>query len=348
MAIGRRQRAVLFQIVEQFITSGEPVASRHVARSPRISLSSASVRNVMAELEAEGLITREHKSAGCEPTDHAFRLYVDAMPERLRLPPQVRRRLQERLTSLRRELVEDMSWVARLVAEATHEAGVAVRPLGERSEVEAVSLVPLAPGKVLGVIVTAAGGVEKKMVSTSAELAAEELQAIANRLNHCFKGRGFDWVRARLAVPGEGDSELMPALDGAAAGLARELFSSSVSASEVQVAGTENLLMSQDFTEVDRVRSVVSLLHDRQRLLDEWRRLFTGGRTQVVIGRESEATAPGRLGMVATLFYRGGRRVGAVGVVGPRRMDYLRVVPVVEFVGETLTRMLDGRGVMNG
>ncbi len=349
MELGRRQRAVLFHVVERFIASGEPVASRHVAGSARIGLSPATVRAVMAELEAEGYLTRGHKSAGCEPTDRAFRLYVDAMPAHLTLPLPLRRQLQERLTALRRELVEDLAWVARLVADVTHEAGVAVRPLGERSDVEAVSLVPLAPGRALGVVVTTAGGIEKRLVSLPVDLSADELQVLANQLTHRFHGRDLAWVRANLdAVTADAAESGSAAADPVAEALARELFASTAAATEVEVAGTENLLMSDDFAEVSRVRSVVALLQDRQRLVAEWRQLFATDSTRVVIGEESAATEPGRLGMVATLFFRDGRQAGAVGVVGSRRMDYLRIVPVVEFVGDTLTHMLDSDGAVNG
>ena len=109
-------------------------------------------------------------------------------------------------------------------------------------------------------------------------------------------------------------------------------------------AGTDRLLQSAEFTEADRIRSLLSALHDRRRMASEWRRALDKGPTQVIIGRESDVTASGNLGMVATLFFKGGRRAGAVGVVGPRRMNYGRIVPVVKFIGDALTRMLEEPG----
>ena len=99
-----------------------------------------------------------------------------------------------------------------------------------------------------------------------------------------------------------------------------------------------------DFVDIERVRSLMATLQDRARLANEFRKAFARGRTQVLIGEESEATASGGLGMVATLYFRDSRRAGAVGVVGPRRMDYQRIVPVVEYVGDTLTQMLETSG----
>jgi len=123
-----------------------------------------------------------------------------------------------------------------------------------------------------------------------------------------------------------------------------QLFCRQGDDAEVRFAGTENLLASADFSEIDRVRSLISTLHDRSCLTKEFRRAFAHGRTQVLIGEESEATASGSLGIVATLYFRDRRRAGAVGVVGPRRLDYQRIVPVVEFIGDTLTQMLETPG----
>jgi transcriptional regulator of heat shock response len=126
--------------------------------------------------------------------------------------------------------------------------------------------------------------------------------------------------------------------------VARQLFSIDDRDVEVWVAGTDNLLATSDFVDIERVRSLLTTLQDRARIAKEFRRAFARGRTQVLIGEESEATASGSLGMVATLYFRDSRRAGAVGVVGPRRMDYQRIVPVVEYVGDTLTQMLETPG----
>jgi heat-inducible transcriptional repressor len=112
----------------------------------------------------------------------------------------------------------------------------------------------------------------------------------------------------------------------------------------VRIVGTENLLSSEEFAEVERVRLLLSTLQDRSRIASELRRAVARGRTQVLIGDESTATAPGGLGIVASLYFRERRKAGAIGVVGPRRLDYQKIVPVVEYIGETLTEMLDKPG----
>jgi heat-inducible transcriptional repressor len=239
-------------------------------------------------------------------------------------------------------LVEDLEWVAQVTAELTKEAGMAIRPVGEVPALEAISLIPLGGRRVLGVVVTSDGAVEKRVLIRDSEPLADELQNEANHLTLRFHGTSIDRIRnlveegswPSFADEGHRSAELT----------AEQLFSENLEVVELQVAGTDNLLMSSDFAEPDRMRSLVSTLQDHETIAREWRRAFRRGPTQVIIGRESAATASGNLGMVATLFFSGGRRAGALGVVGPRRMDYGRIVPMVEFIGDTLTRMLEEPG----
>ena len=348
--LSRRVMKVLCAIVELYIRSGGPVASREVARVSGLGLSSATIRNMMSELEESGYLSRPHASAGTVPSDRTLRLYVDTVSTGHRLSPVIRRRLTEQMNEVRRELVEDFAWVARLTADMTNEAGVAVRPFGVGRFLEAVSLVAMEGSRVLGLLVTADGAVEKRLLTLGCELTRDRLQEIANYLTVEFHGLNLDEVTAAVRTPADGRAETdRDALEQQAYEVIRGLVpSSNPPRVEVQVAGTDNLLQSEDFAEIERVRSLFATLDDQQRIVSEIRRALKRGSTQVIIGRESALTASGELGMVTTLFYKNGHRAGAVGVVGPRRMDYSRIVPVVDFIGDSLTKMLQEPGAMHG
>jgi len=340
---------VLCAIVELYIRSGGPVASREVARFSGLGLSSATIRNVMSELEDGGYLTRPHASAGTVPSDRTLRLYVDTVSSGSRLSPPVRHRLTRRMDELRRELVEDFAWVARLTADVTNEAGVAVRPFGLGRFLEAVSLIGMEGSRVLGLLVTADGTVEKRLLTLDSELTRDRLQEIANYLTMEFHGLNLDEVTAAFPRPsGDGTGSDRDALERQAYEVISALVPSDNRRVEVQVAGADNLLQSDDFAEIERVRSLFATLEDERRIVSEIRRALESGPTKVIIGRESALTASGELGMVTTLFYKNGQRAGAVGVVGPRRMDYTRIVPVVEFIGSSLTKMLQEPGAMHG
>jgi len=345
MELSKRALSVLCAVVELYIRNGEPVASQRVARHSRLGLSSATIRNVMAELEEGGYLTRLHSSAGRAPSDTGFRLYIDNLPRRSAPPPAVRDALASQIRAMRRELVEDIEWVAQLIAQATNEAGVAVRPLGEGPALEAVSLVLLEHRGVLGLIVGSDGSVEKRLVELDGNFSREDLHQLSNFMTRRLSGAPLQDANEFLTrldsgdEPGPDDELLVNAR-----AVVRQLSSVEDDDVEVRIAGTENLLISADFSEIDRVRSLLTTLEDRTCLAADFRRAFARGRTQVLIGRESETTARGNLGIVATLFFRDRRQVGAVGVVGPRRMDYQRIVPVVEYIGDSLTQMLETSG----
>jgi heat-inducible transcriptional repressor len=349
MSLSRRELAVLREIVSIYVHTGENVASRQVAQCSQLNLSAATLRNVMAELEERGLLSRSHTSAGCIPTDAGFRAYVDSLDQVRGLPAHTRKVLDDRLSLVRREPMEDLEWVAQLVAEMTQEAGIAVRPMGEELTLEVVSLVPMGNRRVLGVLVTQEGIIENRVATMDKEWPGEELQRIANYINHHMHGRVLESVesclqRLQLSVGKSSSDGEDSQLSHQAIRVWKLFFSGRNDNQEVLVAGANNLLRADDFAKVERMRSMLAVLDDRAGIVREWRRFFNKGRTQVIIGQESEITSSGKLGMVATLFYCDGRRAGALGAVGPCRMDYLRIVPMVEYIGDKLTRMLEQPG----
>jgi len=335
MVLNRRENVVLEEIVELFLTTGRPVASREVAARKGQSLSPASIRGVMARLEDHGLLARPHPSAGCIPTDKGLRFHVDRNLRGSRPSQALRNRVKNRFRVAGSGAVEDLAWVASLAADLTQEAGVAVRPVGDDPVLESFALVPLGGDMAIGVIVTADRWVEKRVVRLKGQVLNIDLGTLAASITRRFSGQGIESVRERLQVDAPESLGLSPE----ECRFLQEIFSDPGDG-EVQVAGAENLIENEAFSEVGRIRSVVRVLEDHPRLAGEWRRALRTTATRVFIGNESSLTAGGNLGMVATLFYRDGHTVGAVGIVGPRRMSYKRVIPVVECIGETLSENL--------
>ena len=330
--LNRRESAVFAVIVELFLRTGQPVASREVAATKGQRLSPASIRGVMVRLEELGLLTRPHPSAGCTLTDQGLRFHIDFNVQNFRPSVAVRRRVAARFGEAKQAAVDDLRWVAALAADLTREAGVAVRPVGEHPVLESLALVPIGGGRVLGVVVTVNRWVEKRVATLSDDGLTDDLPALAARVNLQFSGLELESIRECLAAEGPEIVGLSPSEKQ----FLQEIFRDRGDG-EVQVAGTENLIGNDAFSEVGRIRSVVRVLEDRPLLAGELRKALRSSSTRVFIGSESPLTEGGNLGMVATLFYREGHTVGAVGIIGPRRMPYGQVVPVVECIGETLS-----------
>ena len=338
MILSGREDAVFEVIVELFLTTGQPVASREVAARKGQRLSSASIRSVMAHLEELGLLMRPHPSAGCTPTDRGLRYHIDRNIRNSRPSPALRRKVKDRFWQAGPVRVDDLGWVAGLAADLTREAGVALRPVGEDPILESLALVPLGGDMALGLIVTADRWVEKRVVHLKGQVRKIDLGALAADVTRRFSGQGVESVRERLC----GEIPEMLGFSNEECQFLQEIFQDPGDG-EVQVAGADNLFQNEAFSEVGRIRSVVRVLEDHPRLAGEWRRALRTAATRVFIGKESPLTAGGNLGMVATLFYRDGHTVGAVGIVGPRRMTYKNVIPVVKCIGETLSENLASR-----
>ncbi len=344
MDLNTREIAVLEEAVRLYIETGEPVSSRRIARRSRLGVSPATIRNIMADMEERGYFVQPHPSAGRLPTDRSLRLYVRRIARRKGLDETTQRNLEARLRSAHPDLWEDLEWVARLLAEFTREAGLAVRPLGDEPVVEAVFLAPLSATRVLGVVVTAGGAVVRRVLTVDSRVAADDLRNAAGRLTALAQGRSVGEIR-RLLEPTKDEDETVT-LDDLSRGLGLQLFSTASGESELVIAGTERLLERPEFEETPEARRAFAALSDGERITEVLREHLDPSRPAgVIIGDETEVTGEGRLGIVAALFFREGRKVGAVGVVGPRRMDYEKIVPVVEFIGESVTRMLDEEGV---
>jgi heat-inducible transcriptional repressor len=243
----------------------------------------------------------------------------------------------------RRDFVEDLIWISELLAELTEEAGLAVRPLGAQSSLEAVSLVRLEPHRVLGVVVTTDGRVRRRLCELGVARSAEQLQRVANFLSSEYRGWALHKIvehlrdRAHDAADEDGERRIVRSL---ASHLCGALLSSEGSEpADIAVAGARRLLEVPEFADSERARAVVGVLYDAARLTDVLGHSLVSDEPCVLIGQESALTADGELALVASVFLRGGHRAGAVAVVGPRRMQYARVVPVVNLIGDTLTSM---------
>jgi heat-inducible transcriptional repressor len=211
-----------------------------------------------------------------------------------------------------------------------------------------VSLVPLEGDRVLALLVTSDGAVDKRLLTPNVSLSRERLLEISNLVTGRYRGFDLDDVADEMHASHDERQSAECDLEAQARDIMRQVLPVDGVLVEVQVAGTDNLLQTDEFAEIDRVRSLFAALDDEQRIVDEIRRALANEPTRVIIGRESEVTASGELGMVTTLFFKDGKRAGAVGVMGPKRMDYARIVPVVEYVGDSLTKMLEEPGATNG
>ena len=338
--LAERDKRILGVLVHAYIDQGEPVSSLWLANRG-FGVSSATLRNIMARLEEQGYVRQPHTSAGRVPTDLGYRLYVDQLlSERKSAKPtaQIEARLRRAGT------VEDLlTHVSQEVSRASHQVGFAIAP--DMTTFERLDFVPLTGGKLLVVMVAAGGHVTHKVIETTEEYEAGELQQAANYLNQEFRGKSLVEVRQAVMERLREERTLYDALMARALRLASTTFEGMDPAPTVFIQGTSLLLddVGSEDPELTltTLRTLLRMIEEKARLvqlLDDY--LGPTGLT-VVIGTEHHDADLQCFSLVAST-YSDGHGTGAVGVIGPTRMRYSRAINAVDTLSKAISRMVSG------
>lgn len=340
-ALTPRAREVLRLVVQEHVRSGEPVSSRHVAELYPESVSPATIRHLMADLTQLGLLSQPHTSAGRVPTDTGYRYVVDGvLAGGRRLPAREARRIESLLCSSG-QLEDLLASASRLLAEMTHQVGVAVAPDLEGALLEHVEFVRIASHRVVAIFVSESGLVTHRVVDVDEELSQEELDRLSGRLREQLTGNTLPQVKERLLAALEEDHRTARklgrlAVDSVVSFLDQPFASPSA---ELFVEGTSSLLDAPELSNVDRLREVLRALEERTRLLRLLDGCLRSHGVQVLIGSETQDPGLAPLSVVASSYAAGSER-GLVGIVGPRRMEYARAVALVDHFARTISRAL--------
>lgn len=337
--ISRRDAEILRSIVQDFISTGEPVGSHAIA--PRCELSSATVRSAMADLEALGYLTKPHTSAGRVPTDKGFRLYVDRLLRVRPLNSRERERIESSLSgAVFPELFAD---TGRTLHEITHHTAVVVAPQLEQSIVRRIEFVRLRDDRILAIFVSQAGIVHNRLITVDFPLGRTELEYASNYLNEKLGDLTLDEIHTRLRSEREADQVAYDHLLEKTLQLAQATFGDErPSDPEVRVEGEASFLDEPTFAaDVARMRRLFAALAEKDRMLHVLRRVMESNEIRIFIGAESEFSDVPGLSVVAAPYSQGDRILGALAVIGPTRMNYGKVIPMVEFAAQTVSKVLE-------
>ena len=337
--ISEKAQRLLKLLVEHYIADGQPVASKTLASSEALPVSPATARNIMADLEEQGFLKSPHTSAGRIPTPKAYRLFVDSM---IQVQPvgrydinHMERTLDPDMTA--QELVESASGI---LSEVTHMAGLVTIPRRDSVQLRHVEFLPLSGLRVLVILVLDDHEVQNRVIHTKEEYSEIQLREAANYLNAEFGGRSLASIRSQLISSMQSDRENMNALMRTTLEVAEQAFSPE-EASDFVVAGQENLFELAQDQRLEDIRDLFkafSLKGDILHLLD--RCMDTEG-VQLFIGNESGYDLLDECSVVTSPYQVDGQLVGVLGVIGPTRMAYDRVIPIVDATARLLSAALD-------
>jgi heat-inducible transcriptional repressor len=338
--LNARDREILRDVVRTFILEGEPVSSRTVARHALHGVSAATIRNVMSDLEERGLLEQPHSSAGRVPSRAGYHLYIETLMEAQQPSDEERRRIDGDLSADGAAPEKIVGLASHLLSHLTGQIGILVTPAIGETVLRAIEFVPLSGRRLLCVVVSEAGFVENKVIEAEEELSRDELVRISNYLTENCRGRTLRAIRERLLAAMAEERAEVDLLLARAIRLARRGLEPD-SAPELLVEGTTRLLARPELEDVARVRRLLDTFAERQRLVVLLNQCLDGGGVRVVIGEDSAVTSDLGFSLVARPYgAREGSR-GMLGVFGPTRMEYDRVIPLVDYLGESLSRALE-------
>lgn len=339
--LNERSREIFRHVVDAYVETGEPIGSRTLSRRLSSNLSPATIRNVMADLEEAGLLFAPHTSAGRLPTEYGLRLFVSGLLEIGALGPDEREQIDLRCRAAGRSLEQMLSEATTMLSGLSHCAGLVLAPKTE-SALKHIEFVNLGPGRALVVMVTEAGVVENRLIEVPPGLPLSALQEATNYLSARLAGRTLE--EAREAVLEELESRRAQ-LDELSARVVQEglaTWSGTKSDGALIVRGQANLLQDVHAIEdLERIRHLFDALETREQMLRLLDLVTTAEGVQIFIGSENKLFSSAGCSLIVAPYQNSREEiVGAIGVIGPTRINYARIIPLVDYTAKVIGRLI--------
>ncbi len=335
--LNERKKAILRSIVDDYIHTAQPVGSRTISRKHELGLSSATIRNEMADLEELGYIAQPHTSAGRVPSDKGYRFYVDNLVQIQELANEEMQRIRSAMDEHIGELGELVKRAATLISAVTGYTTVAMTPKIEDSPIRTIQLVPVGGQRVLVIAVISGGVVNSRVVRLENEVPDEDIHRMSAYLSAKLEGhlagdmtiRFLADMEDELGLP---DGIVLPVVEGLRECMRR------IGHAEIMLDGMTNMFNFPEFADLFKARELMDLLRDEHVLTNLLQSVSARSAPEVRIGSENQLGTLKELSLVTTGYGDGDRRYGAIGVIGPTRMAYSRVISSLDYVRKLLDR----------
>ena len=332
-----RSRLILQTIIEEYIVTAEPVGSRTLTQRHGVNLSSASVRNVMSDLEELGFLSSPHTSAGRIPTDRAYRFYVNTLLQVGRVSNDHEEQLLERLPLQGGDASRILRETSRMLSSLSRYAGIVLAPRFTENVLRHLEFVKLGGRRLLAILVTEHGIVHNKLVEMQEEISGEELVRMTNYLNSLLQGLPMTEVRRRLIEQMQSDRVAYDALLDRALRLSKQALVETEA--DLFIEGQATFFNQPEFADAARMKEIFQGFEEKGQLLQLLDRCLAADGVQIFIGKETNLN-PGGMSVVTSAYRSGSRKLGVLGVIGPTRMGYANVIPIVDYTARLVSRLL--------
>jgi heat-inducible transcriptional repressor len=328
-----RQKMLLNLVVGEYIQTASPIGSHTLVQRHRLNLSSATVRNEMVELEEAGYVTRPHSSGGAMPTDQGYRLYVESLLATAVLSTQEENTIRHQFHQVEMELEQWSRLAAAVMARMAQNVALVTMPRASETRWRRLELILLHESVILTILISQEGLVRQQMMHAAEQVSQEELNTFANLLNATLAGLTSRQVReAPLPQGGWRGAVIAEALDMMAA-------ADAAAQERPYIEGLSLMLSQPEFSSTDRVQGIVAALEEGRFLRQLVSDIARNERLRIVIGAENPEDAMRQCTLLLANYGVEGNAVGIIGLLGPRRMDYRRTIPMLGYVASLLTEL---------
>jgi heat-inducible transcriptional repressor len=338
--LNERSQNILEAIVEDYIASAEPVGSRAITRRHSFNLSPASVRNVMSDLEDMGFLCSPHTSAGRIPTEKGFHYYIDSLLQVRDLSKEEESRLQKNYRFKGMKMEDIMQEVGRVMSGLSNYTGLVMAPKFASTVFRQIEFVRLSHGRLLVIYVSETGLVQNKVIEDVPELDAHELEQVSNYLNRELNGMNIQEVREKIARELKAERSRYDQMQKQALDLSHAALQDE-SEDIIFVSGTSLMLEQPEFSTPDQMKRIIQTLESKKTLIELLDRGQAAQGVQIFIGSQSQHAEIEGCSLVTSSFSNQKGAIGTLGVIGPVRMSYSKVIPIVDFTAQLVSRILE-------
>jgi len=337
MVLDNRKRRILQAIIDDYIDTAEPVGSRTIARKHELGLSSATIRNEMADLEEMGYLEQPHTSAGRIPSDKGYRFYVDELMQVKELTDEEIRSIEQAMEVRVSEIGQLIKLASAVMSRFTRYTSMAVTPNMKKSLLKAVQVVPVETGKALVVVVTNTGMVKNFLIKISENMVSEDLIKVSNLLNDRFAGFAVEDIKQSSAKDMgneiEVPREILLSVIEKVIGCIKQ-----IDAPEVFIDGVTNIFNYPEFRNVTKAREFLSTLDEKENLSKILSSTGSGNDVSVRIGTENILDEIKECSLLTATYSLGNTVIGSLGIIGPTRMEYPRVISSINYIRKKINK----------
>ncbi len=340
-----RQHQILMAVVCSYIATAEPVGSRTIARKYELGVSPATIRNIMADLDEMGFLIQPHTSAGRIPTDKGLRFYVNQLEQSRKALENVETFNIEEALHTEIELGHLMKKTTDLLSQLSQQAGLVLAPSLKNTVCRHIDFIKLSHSQVLVIFISETGLVQKRVIALDDDISQDTLDKISKLITTELMGLSVVKIRSKLVGMLKSEKAHFDKLLNQAITLSQQFFSENTEDSELYVGGTFNMMNQPEFSDLEKMRNLFKafeekrlLIHILDKCIDE-----DGKEVRVIIGEEHDIEDMRDLSFVISSYSSGERTLGVVGIIGPKRMNYMQVIPLVGQTAQAVSHLLTGR-----